>query len=97
MIEISLAIREACERSGIRSDGQPPHKGDFIEKRRKPCLRRVDMRAWQDRRRDRFGPARLLARPPRSVTEAALRPQPLVITAISMKFHRLSNGKFTRL
>jgi len=41
MIEISLAIREACGRSGIRSDGQPPHKGEFIEKRRKPSRKLI--------------------------------------------------------
>jgi len=33
MIEISLAIREACGRSVIRSERRRPHKGDFIEKR----------------------------------------------------------------
>jgi hypothetical protein len=35
MIEISLAVREACERSGIGSNEGLLHKGGYIEKRRK--------------------------------------------------------------
>jgi hypothetical protein len=65
MIEISLAIREACERSGIRSDGQPPHKGDFIEKRRKPSRALIGKRRWRDPRRNRPGPVHPLTRPAR--------------------------------
>jgi hypothetical protein len=37
MIEISLAVREACGRSGIVSNEGLLHKGFYIEKRRKLC------------------------------------------------------------
>jgi hypothetical protein len=37
MIEISLAVREACEPSVIRSNEGLLHKGGYIEKRRKLC------------------------------------------------------------
>jgi hypothetical protein len=42
MIEISLAVREACGRSGIVSNEGLLHKGFYIEKRRKLCR-------WTDR------------------------------------------------
>jgi hypothetical protein len=34
MSEVSLAARSLCGRCGIGSNGAPPHKGFFIEKRR---------------------------------------------------------------
>jgi hypothetical protein len=42
MIEISLAVREACGRSGIVSNEGLLHKGGVIEKRRK-IRRRTDL------------------------------------------------------